>query len=138
MSLVAAPDQDVEEGYVSTTTGREGVLGAAPQPALAPQPPSFPVEGPPESVTVSIIVENNDNFRGYCPTSVSASLPSSNFPVKNEEDDIYGETTEEEMDGEEEEEERLCAWIYKQSRTAKLLADKVLSSSLPMYPESLP
>jgi hypothetical protein len=29
----------------------------------------------------------------------------------------------------EEEEERLGAWIYKQSRTAKLLADKILSSS---------
>jgi hypothetical protein len=80
-------------------------------------------------------------LRGHCPTSVSASLPSSNFLVKNEEDDNYGETTEEEMDDEEmdeEEEERLGAWIYKQSRTAKLLADKVLSSSLPMYPESLP
>jgi hypothetical protein len=116
MSLVAAPDQDVEEGYESTTTGGGGFLVVAPQPALAPQPPSFPV-GPPESVTVSIIVENDDNFRQYCHTSVSASSPSSNFRVKNEEDDIYGETTEEEMDGEEEEEERLCAWIYKQSRT---------------------
>jgi hypothetical protein len=30
---------------------------------------------------------------------------------------------------EEEEEERLGAWIYKQSRMAKLLADKVSSSS---------
>jgi hypothetical protein len=78
---------------------------------------------------VSIVVENDDNFRRYCPTSVSASSPSSNFQVKNEENNIYGETTEEEMD--EEEEERLGAWIYKQSRTAKFLADKVLSSSLP-------
>ena len=38
----------------------------------------------------------------------------------------------------EEEEERLGAWIYKQSRTAKLLADKVLSSSPTTLPESLP
>jgi hypothetical protein len=52
---------------------------------------------------VSIIVENDDNFRRYCPTRVSASSPSSNFQVKNEEDDIYGETTEEEMDEEERE-----------------------------------
>jgi hypothetical protein len=78
---------------------------------------------------VSIVVENDDNFRRYCPSSVSASLPSSNFRVKNEEDDIYGETTEEEMD--DEEEERLGAWINKQSRTAKFLADKISSSSLP-------
>jgi hypothetical protein len=137
MSLVAAQDQVVEEGYEVTTTGGGGALAsAAPQPALASQLPPFLV-GPPESVTVSIIVENNDNFRRYCPTSVSAFLPSSNFRIKNEEDDIYGEMTEEEeMD--EEEEERLGAWIYKQSRMAKLLADKVLSSSLPTYPESLP
>jgi hypothetical protein len=50
-----------------------------------------------------------------------------NFCVKNEEDDNDGEM-DEEM---EEEEERLGAWIYKQSRTAKLLSDKILSSSLP-------
>ena len=37
------------------------------KPALAPpQSPSFPVLGPPESVTVSIIVENNDEFRRNC------------------------------------------------------------------------
>jgi hypothetical protein len=137
MSLVVAQDQDVEEGFESTTTGGGGVLGAAPQPALIPQLPSFPVGGPPESVTVSIIVENNENFRQYYPTSVSASSPSSNFRVKNEEDDNDGEMKEEEM-MDEEEEERLGAWIYKQSRTAKFLADKVLSSSLPTYPESLP
>jgi hypothetical protein len=52
---------------------------------LVPQLPPFLV-GPPESVTVSIIVENNDDFRQYCPTSVSASSPSSNFRVKNEDD----------------------------------------------------
>jgi hypothetical protein len=138
MSLVAAPDQDVEEGYEATSTGGGGALDfAAPQPALVPQLRPFLVRGPPESVTVSIIVENNDNFRRYCPTSVSASSPSSNFRVKNEEDDNNGEMKEEEeMD--KEEEERLGAWIYKQSRTAKLLANKVLSSSLPTYPESLP
>jgi hypothetical protein len=101
MSLVAAQDQDVEEGYVSTTTGGGGVLGTAPQPALPPQPPPFHV-GPPESVTVSIIIENNDEFQRYCPTSVSASLPSSNFRGKNEEDDNDGEMDEEEMDDEEE------------------------------------
>jgi hypothetical protein len=128
MSFVSAQVQDVEEGYEVTTTGGGGALAsAAPQPALVPQLPPFPVGGPPESVTVSIIVENDDNFRRYCHTSVSASLPSSNFRVKNEEDDIHREMTEEEM--EEEGEERLGAWIYKQSRTAKLLADKVLSSS---------
>jgi hypothetical protein len=126
----------VEEGYEVTTTGGGGVpASAAPQPDLVPHLPPF-LLGPPESVTVSIIVENNDDFRQYCPTSVSASSPSTNFQVKNEEDDNNGEKMEEEMD--EEEEERLGAWIYKQSRTAKLLADKVLSSSLPMYPESLP
>jgi hypothetical protein len=102
MSLVSAQIQDVEEGYESTTTSGGGVLGAAPQPALVPQLPPF-LLGPTESVTVSIIVENDDNFRRYCPTSVSASSPSSNFQVKNEEDDIYGETTEEEMDEEERE-----------------------------------
>ena len=128
MSLVSAQVQDVEEGYESTTTGGGGALdSAAPQPALVPQLPPFIVGGPPESVTVSIIVENNDNFRQYCPTSVSASSPSLNFCVKNEEDDNDGEM-DEEM---EEEEERLGAWIYKQSRTAKLLSDKILSSSLP-------
>jgi hypothetical protein len=138
MSLVAAQDQVVEEGYEVTTTGGGGALAsAAPQPDLVPHLPPFLV-GPPESVTVLITVENNDNIRRYCPSSVSASSSSLNFRVKNEEDDIYGETTEEEMDEEEEEEERLGAWIYKQSRTAKLLADKVLSSSLPTYPESLP
>jgi hypothetical protein len=79
MSLVSAQVQDVEEGYESTTTGGGGVLVAAPQPALASHLPSFLVRGPPESVTVSIIVENDDNFRQYCPTSVSASSPSSNF-----------------------------------------------------------
>ena len=62
MSLVSAQVQDKEEGCESTTTGGGGVLGAAPQPALASHLPSFSVGGPPESVTVSIIVENNDNF----------------------------------------------------------------------------
>jgi hypothetical protein len=35
------------------------------------------------------------------------------------------------MEEEEEEEEKLGARIYKQSRTAKLLPDKISSSSLP-------
>jgi hypothetical protein len=70
MSIVLAQVQDVEEGYESRTTGGRGVLGAAPQPALASHLPSFPVGGPPESVTVSIIVENNDEFQqSYCHTS---------------------------------------------------------------------
>jgi hypothetical protein len=132
MSLVAAPDQDVEEGYEATSTGGGGALDfAAPQPALVPQLRPFLVRDPPESVTVSIIVENNENFQRYCPTSVSASSPSSNYRVKNEEDDSDREMEEEEEEEEmnEEEEERLGAWIYNQSRTAKLLADKVLSSS---------
>jgi hypothetical protein len=86
MSIVSAQVQDAEEGYESTRTGGGGALASAtPQPALVPQLPPFLV-GPPESVTVSIIVENNDDFRQYCPTSVSASSPSSNFRVKNEDD----------------------------------------------------
>jgi hypothetical protein len=60
---------------------------------------------------VSIIIDNNDGASSKC-------------RVENEEDG-----NDEEMD--EEEEERLGAWIYKQSRTVKLLSDKVLSSSLP-------
>jgi hypothetical protein len=80
MSLVAAPDQDVEEGYVSTTTGGGGVpASAAPQPALASHLPSFLVGDPPESVTVSIIVENNDNFPRYCPTSVQGNNDGDNI-----------------------------------------------------------
>jgi hypothetical protein len=36
---------------------------------LASHLPSFLVRDPPESVTVSIIVENNDEFQRYCHTS---------------------------------------------------------------------
>lgn len=70
MSFVAAQDQDVVEGYEATTTGVGGVLCAAPsKPALAPA----------QSLTVSIIVGNNDKFRQNCLASV---LTSSNFRVE--------------------------------------------------------
>jgi hypothetical protein len=76
MSLVAAQDQDVEEGYEAMTTGVEGgALGAAPQPALVPQLPPFHV-GPPESVTVSIILDDIDNARRCCHTLPSLSSDS--------------------------------------------------------------
>jgi hypothetical protein len=58
------------------------------------------VLGPPESVTVSIIIDDNDDCRRCCRTAVSASLICQ---IRNEEDDINEE--------EDEEEERLCAWI---------------------------
>lgn len=61
MSLVTAQDPDVEVGYEATTTGGGGILNAAPHPAVVPQLPPFLV-GPPESVTVSIIIDNNDEF----------------------------------------------------------------------------
>jgi hypothetical protein len=79
MSLVAAQDQVMEEGYEVTTTGGGGFLVAAPQPALASHLPSFLVGDPPESVTVSIIVENNDNFPRYCPTSVQGNNDGDNI-----------------------------------------------------------
>ena len=44
--------------YESTTTGGGGVLGAAPRPSHLP---TFPVGGPPESVTLSIILDDNDD-----------------------------------------------------------------------------
>ena len=103
MSIVLAQVQDVEEGYEVTTTGGGGALAsAAPQPALVPQLRPFLVRDPPESVTVSIIIDNNDGASSKC-------------RVENEEDG-----NDEEMD--EEEEERLGAWIYKQSCTAKKAA----------------
>ena len=78
--LVSAQVQDVEEGYEATTTVGGGALAsAAPQPDLVPHLPPFPVLGPPESVTVSIIVENNDNFRQYCPTSVQGNNDGDNI-----------------------------------------------------------
>jgi hypothetical protein len=114
LSLVSAQDQDVEDGNNSMTTGRGGVTAsAAPQPALIPRPPSFLVRGPPESVTVSIIIDNSGDFQLCCHTSASSS---SNSRVNNEKND---------NDEVEDEEERLGA-KSKQSQTAKLFADKVL------------
>ena len=52
--------------YESTTTGGGGVLGAAPQPSHLP---TFPVGGPPESVTLSIILDDNDDAGWCCLTS---------------------------------------------------------------------
>jgi hypothetical protein len=128
MSVVRTPHysaeqlKPVEEGYAAMATGRGGGLdAAAPQPALAPpQPPSFPM-GPPESVTVSIIIDNDVNARQCGLTSLSLSL---NFLGNHKEED-------------DDEEERLGAWIYKTSRTAKHLAEKVLLSS-PSQSESHP
>jgi hypothetical protein len=77
------------------TTGVEGgALGAAPQPALVPQLPPFHV-GPPESVTVSIILDDIDDARRCCHTLPSSSSDSR---VKHEEND----------NGEEEEDEEVC------------------------------
>jgi hypothetical protein len=76
LSLVSAQDQDVEDRNYSMTTGRVGVTAsAAPQPALIPRPPSFLVGGgPPESVTVSIIIDKNDDFQLWCHTSVCSLI----------------------------------------------------------------
>jgi hypothetical protein len=107
--------------YEATTTDVGGVLGAAaPQPARSPpRPPSFAV-GPPESVTVSIIIDNE--FRQCFPTSFSSF---SNSQDQNEDDVINKEKAEDD----DEEDERVGAWIYKTSRTSKLFAMNVLSSS---------
>ena len=52
--------------HESTTTGGGRVLGAAPRPSHLP---FFPVGGPPESVILSIILDDNDDALRCCLTS---------------------------------------------------------------------